>query len=634
MLEFSILLSILESDEYQSTTIKRDLHPLLFDQKNKMIIANERMKKTYDYDFKKLRNMVEVYGIESQYAKLPHQEKILLENITLSFSSIISHIDIMHEYVYSIHDKVALKIEEYKKITDQFNISIDDDIAAIQSYIETYKSTDVFNTFYKERDRKIEILNDLNHYIKKLMKDSLDASVKGDIPENSFIGQNYPTDFRKSPELSGLVEIIDRAKDEFKNYFVDDKNIVDLKDVFKLMDDTDEILQNIYIKLRSAGYQSCIADTYADQQKDKSVLGFLKSKNEEDLLAEKPTNIYTLPEWSNTQKFIVFSDSSALIKNNRNEYKEVLSSKDKVDLRKRLLCEYINEQFKKNPTIAKTFKEFKDIADVASLASLNKIIKTYKDNEVILKLYKFKLLSNFKEAAANNEHSFTIYEKFDDSMSKIIRAHKIKQYIHSIASKKYKHLYNEETYKLATELFDMKLPDNLLQDYIGKKLASFKTPEEFNGALNKFLDSLNSFTLDATKTKAKAYGVDIISENDNKLILRIKDFNQSHIMGSPSWCISRDELFFKSYADNREQYFIFDYSKDKTDNSSIIGITLETNGNYRTAHYKDDSECFGDKIIKYLQNEVYAYKERLKAINANRIDQKIKTKNTRKNKAQ
>jgi hypothetical protein len=607
--------------------IKRELEPLLYDYKKKMIQDNEKNKPSDQY-FKKLSNMTEIYGVESKFAKSANEEKSLLDNATVSLSYIRDYLDVMKKHVYSVHNTVALKVEEYQKIANQFNISIDEDVTEIQSHIEAYKSTDVFNEFYKEHDKKTEILKELDTYIRQLMKDSWDASMKGDIPNNTFIGQNYPTDFRKSPELVGLVDILDRAKEEFKNYFVEGKHIVDLTDAFALIDNTDEIFKSIHIKLRAVGYQSCIADTYADQQKDKSVLGFLKSKNEEDLLADKKTDIYTLPEWSNTQRVIIFADSSALIQNNRNEYQEVLSSKDMVELRSRLLGEYINEQFKKNPTIAKTFKQMKDIAYVEYFDTFTKILNKYKENEPVLKLNEFALLSTFKEAAANNEHSFTIYEKFDDAMSKTIRDHKVKQFIHSIASKKYDHLYNEETYKLAGELYDMKLPDNSLQDYVGKKLAAFKTPEQFNGALNKFLGSLNSFTLDATKAKANTYGVEVISENDNKLILRIKDFDESHAMGSSSWCISRDESYFKSYADYREQYFIFDFSKDKTDNSSMIGVTLETNGDYSTAHYKDDSECEEDEeeMIQYLQDEVYEYKKGLKTENVTKIEQKEKLK--------
>lgn len=614
MQEYKLALSILDSYKRQSMKIKRDLHPLLYDYKNKMTIDNEKNNPNDQY-FKKLRNITEVYGIESKFAKFAHEEKSLLDNLTVSLSYIRDYIDSVHKHIYTVHNTVKLKVEEYQIIASQLNISIDDDVDAIQSHVEDYKSTKVFNEFYKERDRKSEILKELDQYIRQLMKDSWDASMKGEIPGNTFIGQNFPTDFRKSPELTGLVDIIDRAKEEFKNYFVEGGTpIVDLTDAFKLIDNTDEIFKSIHMKLRAVGYQSCIADTYADHQKDNSVLGFLKAKNEEDLLAYKNKDVYTLPEWSNANKIIIFSDSSALIKNKRNEYQEVLSSKDMIELRSRLLGEYINEQFKKNPTIAKTFKQMKDIAYVEYFDTFTKILNKYKENEPILKLNEFALLSTFKEAAANNNSSFTIYEKFDDAMSKIIRDHKTKQYIHSIASKKYDHLYNEETYKLAGELFDLKLPDNSLQDYIGKKLAAFKTPEQFNEALTVFLESLNSFTMKATLNKAEKFGIEVISENDNKLILKINNFDESKTMGSSSWCISRDESYFKSYAEDREQYFLIDFSKESTDNSSMIGITLEKNGDFSAAHYKDDDECNpdDDDIVEYVQDAVYEFKQALK----------------------
>lgn len=614
MKEYKLALSILDSYKRQSMKIKRDLHPLLYDYKNKMTIDNEKNNPNDQY-FKKLRNITEVYGIESKFAKFAHEEKSLLDNLTVSLSYIRDYIDSVHKHIYTVHNTVKLKVEEYQIIANQLNISIDDDVDAIQSHVEDYKSTKVFNEFYKERDRKSEILKELDQYIRQLMKDSWEASMKGEIPGNTFIGQNFPTDFRKSPELTGLVDIIDRAKEEFKNYFVEGGTpIVDLTDAFKLIDNTDEIFKSIHMKLRAVGYQSCIADTYADHQKDNSVLGFLKAKNEEDLLAYKNKDVYTLPEWSNANKIIIFSDSSALIQNKRNEYQEVLSSKDMIELRSRLLGEYINEQFKKNPTIAKTFKQMKDIAYVEYFDTFTKILNKYKENEPILKLNEFALLSTFKEAAANNNSSFTIYEKFDDAMSKIIRDHKTKQYIHAIASKKYDHLYNEETYKLAGELFDLKLPDNSLQDYIGKKLAAFKTPEQFNEALTVFLESLNSFTMKATLNKAEKFGIEVISENDNKLILKINNFDESKTMGSSSWCISRDESYFKSYAEDREQYFLIDFSKESTDNSSMIGITLEKNGDFSAAHYKDDDECNpdDDDIVEYVQDAVYEFKQALK----------------------
>lgn len=622
--EDKLALAMLDSYKRQSLRMKREMNPLLYDQKRDIIRENDKNKPTSQY-FQTLHNMLNIYGVETKHSNSANEERSLLFNSTVSFSYIHNYIERMHHYVYTINNTVSLKLDDYIKIAQKFNVNIDDEITAINSQIEYYKSNKVYNEFYQEYERKTDLLKELREYINTLEDNSFKAGLKKEISPNSFIGQNYPTDFRKVPELSGLVDILDRTKEEFKNYFVEYKPIVDLTPTLNLIDNTDKLFTTIHFKLRAAGYQSCLADIYHDNIKDKSVIGFLKNKNNNDGFDDNDIDIYPLPAWSKCPEFILFEDGSALIKNYNNEYQEPLSSKDLIDLRSQLVGEYINEQFKKNPTIAKIFKQMKDIAYVDHLDQFTKIINKYKENETILKINDFKLMETFKNGVSKNEHHFTTYENLDDAMSKIIRTHKVKQYIHSIASNKYAHLYNEDTYKVAGELYDLKLPDNSLQDYIGKKLAAFKTPEQFNAALGSFVDSFNSFTAEATLKKAATFGVNVISEKDNIVILRIADYEQSYAMGSTSWCISRDEAYFKSYADDREQYFIYDFSKRSTDNTSMIGVTLETNGDYNIAHYKDDSDCYENEesLISYLQEAVSEFKHNAKHQSKSTIKSKI-----------
>lgn len=76
------------------------------------------------------------------------------------------------------------------------------------------------------------------------------------------------------------------------------------------------------------------------------------------------------------------------------------------------------------------------------------------------------------------------------------------------------------------------------------------------------------------------------------VIMKVNDFEASSKIGSASWCLSRTEHYFESYVTSPKnyQFFIFDYSKQSTDKDSMIGITLRQNGEFRAAHYKDDSE--------------------------------------------
>jgi superoxide dismutase len=185
----------------------------------------------------------------------------------------------------------------------------------------------------------------------------------------------------------------------------------------------------------------------------------------------------------------------------------------------------------------------------------------------------------------------------------------VKQYAHSISSNKYDHLYNDETYKIVENIYDMDLNKDIYQQNIGRKIAAYKTPEEFNSAIKSLYDSVNEFSSKATLAKANVAGIEIVVESEDLVILKIEKFEESKLMGSGSWCISRQETYFNSYTGNeRDQYFIFDYTKKAEDNGSMIGITLN-NGEYYTAHYKDDEQAEenDDMIQTYINTINDAY---------------------------
>lgn len=179
-------------------------------------------------------------------------------------------------------------------------------------------------------------------------------------------------------------------------------------------------------------------------------------------------------------------------------------------------------------------------------------------------------------------------------------------FAHSIASNKYMHLYNDESYKIIEAIYDLKLKTDVFQDYIGKKIAAYKTPEDFNKGLTKFLNSFNDFSMDAVVNKAENAGVKIISQADDILIVQIEDYEQSKLLGSSSWCIVRDESYFNSYTDGgNKQYFLFDFSKDSADNESMIGFTIDIDGEHYAAHYKnDDGVESSDETLEYAHEMV------------------------------
>lgn len=623
--------SISTFDFYYKEVIKSK-HPsslLLTDLKNRIINDNSGIS---DKDFYAFTHMLDNYTVDLSSVTNAKEEYDLFFKLRSSFYSIQSCYEKLREHVYHSEIKIKNKIENYQYVTNKINVDISPEIEEINNAILNYQNSKIYHIFKKDCQDKIKIVIDLYECLSKIDIESFKVGLKHpQMLNKSFIGQNYPTDFRKSPELAELVTLIDKAREIFTNNPINNKAIIDLKDIFKLIDDADISLKKIHDKIRSTGYKFNLANHYQDEQEDRTVLGFLNLKveqtqNVEQQSTKRRINEIDFPESSKIEKLFIFEDGSSLVKK-QNGYQGILSDQEILNVRKQLINECINESFKKNPTTAKKFKEMSNSVYIKNFYQFLNIMNKYKENENILKINNFDLLKSFKEIKLNHDKNseITVYEKIDDNISKVIRDHKIRNYIHSISSNKYDNLYNEDTYKIAAELYDLKLPSDVLQDYIGKKLAAFKQPEEFNNALKQFADSLNSFTMEATVKKAETFGVQLISNTENILILKIKDFTQSEAMGSSSWCISRDEEYFKSYADDREQYFLFDFTKDKIDNSSIIGVTLEKNGTYHAAHYKDDEECEEEQedLIQYLQEKVKKYKNDVEIKSNNKTALKI-----------
>lgn len=298
---------------------------------------------------------------------------------------------------------------------------------------------------------------------------------------------------------------------------------------------------------------------------------------------------------------VVFDDKSVVVKKKGYEgFQFSPSSFVGTDL---VLSGYMAEvehMLRKNPSMNKSVKvlmrniKAKYINDQSllfqSLKGLKVGLKSYFDNENILKAHSFDMITELKTSRS--------FEEFDDKIHKVVRKHKIEQYAMSIVSNKYKNLYSEKTLTLMEELYDMGISTHVLQDMIGKKMASIKNTRSLNAALKSLFDSINGFEISNIKMKAAANNVKILFEAEDYLVLEIDSFKQSKAMGSPSWCISREQYHFDTYTEGGNiQVFAYDFSLTSKDNKSIVGVTLTRHMKVHAAHNKNDTEL-RDKAIK------------------------------------
>jgi len=134
--------------------------------------------------------------------------------------------------------------------------------------------------------------------------------------------------------------------------------------------------------------------------------------------------------------------------------------------------------------------------------------------------------------------------------------------------------------------------DNLI-DFYSKKGGRFKTAADLYKDTEALLENLSGkFNLEAIKDKIKKSkcDVEIMHESPDIFVIRPLDFEASQELGSKSWCISTSLNYWNQYADMfSNQYFIYDFTKPVADKKSMIGVTVSPDGNYKAAHFKDDS---------------------------------------------
>jgi hypothetical protein len=136
---------------------------------------------------------------------------------------------------------------------------------------------------------------------------------------------------------------------------------------------------------------------------------------------------------------------------------------------------------------------------------------------------------------------------------------------------------------------------NAIKDFYSKKGGKFNNSQDLYNDTVALIENLSGkFNLETILKKIKdtKSKVEILLALPDILVIRPLDYHASNELGSKSWCISYSQNYWDSYADAfSTQYFIFDFSKSIDDKKSMIGITVNPDGSYKAAHFKDDSVC-------------------------------------------
>lgn len=290
---------------------------------------------------------------------------------------------------------------------------------------------------------------------------------------------------------------------------------------------------------------------------------------------------------------VEFTDGSLAVKYRNGEYKEV-NLRDIEKVNEELVESTIDYKLRKKPQLSK-FMIGKFYEDKASFKDVDVVIETFLNNEQILKNSKFDFIPFIDKS----------FEAIDDAMNAKVHEYKIERYANSILSNKYKHFITPAALVVFKELYEAKVSSSELQELVGKKLAAMETPDDFEKYITKVWNIKNKFCEENLKVKLDAAGIKPILSNNNVVVFEVKNFQESKDLGSPSWCISREQYHFSSYTkDDKKQFFIYDFSKPSSDKESMIGITLKKDGTFSNQHLKNDDSVEPTDFLRDIQKRL------------------------------
>lgn len=315
---------------------------------------------------------------------------------------------------------------------------------------------------------------------------------------------------------------------------------------------------------------------------------FLLDKNFNEVISAS----IKLNENNKVQAYIVFEDRSIAVKM-KGKFSPVNSLSELDSTFVGLKESIVAYKLKKRPTIAKLFIELARESmyfDKCMIA-----IDTFINNEQILKNMKMDM-SIFDNKS---------FEVIDDHMNALINEHKTHQYANSILSNKNKHLLTPESIQSFQLLREMNVTENELQNVVGKKLAAIKTPNELEAYLVKVVGQFTGFSHEAVSGKLERATIKPVYDENNVLIFPVVEYKHSKDLGSPSWCIVRQESYFETYTDyNKKQYFMYDFNKTEKDNESLIGFTLTDTGEFHTQHLRNDDYFSVDNKLQKIADKI------------------------------
>lgn len=475
------------------------------------------------------------------------------------FGSINGFGTLYNEKIFKSSTNLIFK--QWKKLIDKYNINdiYTDDFLKIQS----------------------EILNNVNNLKNKLLivEKILIKITKTEVEDNEYDFIRLINEVNNNLEAVKL--ITDKKSDP--DYLNIESN---LKELHKLTLTIKKDISSKYKILNTTAEDYIELKEKINKKETSNIVNFIESVNENNISCQ-----INLSKSQKYEEIIFFHNNQIIFKDKKGIYIEPNNSKDAKKMIKDFNIDIINFELRKNPTLSKIIiTKYKEEENLEGAFIL---LNSLKQNQQILKNINYQIDVN------------SSIESITDSISHSVKKYKVEQLSMSIMSNKYKHLYSEECFPIFEKMLESNFTEKQVQEFVGKKIAACKNQDEFLTYLTKVKNTIFNFSEEKLLADVeRCSSAQLINSEDYLYIIKIDTFEDSKILGTSNWCISRDSYYFDTYASGNNQYFLYDFSKDSSNPESMIGITLYKDGSLNAAHDKKDDNIKKDESVKLLSKKI------------------------------
>jgi hypothetical protein len=257
-----------------------------------------------------------------------------------------------------------------------------------------------------------------------------------------------------------------------------------------------------------------------------------------------------------------------------------------------------------------------EIADI-DVTYLDNLYREYNSNKQLFKNIGLNFRGFFGENGT--DHKWLSVEEFDDAMVNEIQNAKVLKYQKSILREN-SHLADDESRLKFQSLMELQISKKKVGDHF-KKIKAWDSSAQLNMALDEFISICNNKDIDDyIYDVEQTFGANVVSSDDNILIIEISNYNASSKLGSSRWCISYDERYWENYEyaneftpdevdplkeSENKTFFVFDFNKHHSHVNYKIAYTTLPNSKIIYANNKNDENILNDFKEEY--DDIFAY---------------------------